>query len=144
MNAQEGPSYLGRPPAEWAALLGDKDPIERRLAAHALGEIGPAAAPHVEALTAALKDSVSFVRVWAAGALARVDPSRPEATAALVAATQDEAGFVRSLAAWILGRLGRSHPGIDSSFEALRRLETDTDPSVRTEATLALTRLVPS
>jgi hypothetical protein len=40
---------------------------------HALAEIGCTAREAVPALTEALRDSVSFVRVWAAAALARFD-----------------------------------------------------------------------
>jgi HEAT repeat protein len=54
------------------------------LAAHALAEIGRAAREAVQALTEALRDSESFVRVWVAAALARVEPENPAAISALV------------------------------------------------------------
>ena len=66
------PSYLGVATAGWIAALKSSDPLERRLAAHALAEIGRTAREAVPALTEALRDSESFVRVWAAAALARV------------------------------------------------------------------------
>ena len=68
------PSYLGVATADWVAALKSSDSLERRLAAHALAEIGRSAREAVPALTEALRDSESFVRVWAAAALARVEP----------------------------------------------------------------------
>jgi hypothetical protein len=64
----EQPAYLGMGTAGWVAALKSSDPLERRLAAHALAEIGGAAREAVPALTEALRDPVSFVRVWAAAA----------------------------------------------------------------------------
>ena len=72
------PSYLGVATADWVAALKSSDSLERRLAAHALAEIGRAGREAaVPALTEALRDSVSFVRVWAAAALARVRTGKP-------------------------------------------------------------------
>ena len=71
--------------------------MERRLAAHALAEIGHAAREAVPALIEALRDPESFVRVWAAAALARVEPENLNAIPTLLAGTRDEAHFVRSL-----------------------------------------------
>ena len=45
------------------------------VACGALGEIGPEAAPAVEALIEALKDKDAGVRHWAAVALGRIDPT---------------------------------------------------------------------
>jgi HEAT repeat protein len=84
---------------------------------------------------------VSFVRVWAAAALARVQPENPDAIPALAAGTRDRISFVRSLAAWHLGRLGPKHSGIESVAPELRKLLGDSDPSVRTEALVALENL---
>ena len=67
------PSYLGVATAGWVAALTSSDSLERRLAAHALAEIGRMAREAVPPLTEALRDSESFVRVWAAAALARVE-----------------------------------------------------------------------
>jgi HEAT repeat protein len=86
--------------ADWVAALKSSDPLERRLAAHALAEIGGAAQKAVPALTEALRDPVSFVRVWAAAALARIEPENACAIPALVAGMRDQIYFVRSLAAW--------------------------------------------
>ena len=136
------PSYLGVAPGDWAAALKSSDSLERRLATHALAEIGPAAREAVPALIAALRDPESFVRVWAAAALARVQPENADAIPALVAGTRDGISFVRSLAAWHLGRLGPGHPGIESVVPELRTVLNDNDPSVRTEAQVALENLV--
>ena len=135
------PSYLGVATAGWVAALKSSDPLDRRLAAHALAEIGPAAREAVPALIETLRDPESFVRVWAAAALARVQPENPDAIPALVAGTRDGISFVRSLAAWHLGRLGPGHPGIESVVPELRGLLNDNDPSVRAEALVALENL---
>jgi len=136
------PSYLGVAIADWVAALKSSDPLERRLAAHALAEIGRTAREAVPALTEALRDSESFIRVWAAAALARVQPEDPHAIPALVAGTRDGIDFIRSLAAWHLGRLGPRHPGIEAAVPELRELLNDNDRSVRTEALVALANLV--
>lgn len=137
----EQPSYLGNGTADWIAALKSNDPLERRLAAHALAEIGSAAREAVPALTEALRDSVSFVRVWAAAALARVEPENAYAIPALLAATRDSTYFIRSLGAWHLGRLGPQHPGIEAVMPELHELLNDRDPSVHAEALVALGNL---
>lgn len=136
-------TYLDRPVAHWATLLGSDDALDRRLGAHALGEIGPGAHHQVGRLSAALADPVPFVRVWAAAGLARVDQRHSAVIPTLVEATSAEQAFVRSLAAWTLGRLGRERGGSEPALAALQRLRTDDDPSVRTEAELALVRVAP-
>jgi len=135
------PSYLGVATGDWVAGLKSSDALERRLAAHALAEIGPAAREAVPALIEALRDPESFVRVWAAAALARVQSENPDAIPALVAGARDGISFVRSLAAWHLGRLGPGHPGIESVVPELRELLNDDDPSVRAEALVAVENL---
>src|SRR5215469_3728817 len=135
------PSYLGVATGDWIAALKSSDSLERRLASHALAEIGPAAREAVPALIEALRDPESFVRVWAAAALARVQPENPEAIAALVVGMRDGVSFVRSLAAWHLGRLGPGHPGIEVAVPELRELLNDSDPNVHAEALVALENL---
>ena len=137
----EPPSYLGVAIGDWVPALKSGDPLERRLASHALAQIGPAAREAAPALIEALLDRESFVRVWAAAALARVQRENPDAIPALVAGTHDAISFVRSLAAWHLGRLGPMHPGIKSVVPELRELLNDKDPSVRAEAVVALENL---
>ena len=134
-------SYLGVATGDWVAALNSSDSLERRLAAHALAEIGPAAREAAPTLIDALRDPESFVRVWAAAALARVEPENPDAIPVLVAGTRDGISFVRSLAAWHLGRLGPGLRGIDSVVAELRELLNDNDPSVRAEALVALENL---
>ena len=135
------PSYLGVAPGDWIAALRSSDSLERRLASHALAEIGPAAREAVPALIEALRDPESFVRLWAAAALSRVQPENPDAIPALVAGMHDGISFVRSLGAWHLGRLGPGHPGIESAVPELCELLNDSDPNVRTEARVALEHL---
>jgi HEAT repeat protein len=135
------PSYLGVATGDWVAALKSSDSLERRLAAHALAEIGPAAREAAPALVEALRDAESFVRVWAAAALARVQPENPDVIPALVAGTRDGISFVRSLAAWHLGRIGPGHPGIDAAVREVGELLNDNDPSVRAEALVALENL---
>jgi HEAT repeats len=135
------PSYLGVAPGDWVAALRSSDPLEQRLAAHALAEIGPAAGQAVPALIEALRDPESFVRVWVGAALARIQPENPDAIAALVAGMRDGISFVRSLSAWHLGRLGSGHPGIESAVPELRKLLNDNDLNVRAEAQVALENL---
>ncbi len=137
MNAQV--TYLETSIAGWTRALSSGDPLQRRLGAYALGEIGPAASEAMPALAAAAnEDPAGFVRVWAAAALARVAPSGGDSVAVLIAELGDELAFVRSLAAWHLGRLGLAFPGIGEALLPLRGLADDRDPSVRAEAALAL------
>jgi len=136
MSAQV--AYLGTSVPDWVRELSSSDPLQRRLGAYALGEIGPAATEAVSDLAAALQDPVAFVRVWAAAALARVAPSGGESVTVLIAELGNELAFIRSLAAWHLGRLGPAFPGIEQALLPLRQLAGDKDPSVRVEAALAL------
>ena len=71
------PSYLGVAAGYWVAAVKSSDSLERRLAAHALAEIGPAAREAVPVLIEALRDPESFVRVWAAAALAQSPTEEP-------------------------------------------------------------------
>ena len=131
-------TYLGTSIAGWLEALSSSDPIQRRLGAYALGEIGAAASDAAPNLATAVEDPVGFVRVWAAAALAQMAPSGGETVGVLSAELGNELAFVRSLAAWHLGRLGPAFPGIDQALLPLRRLAGDGDPSVRAEAALAL------
>ena len=135
MSAQV--AYLGTSITDWVGELSSRDPLQRRLGAYALGEIGPAAAEAASDLSAALQDPVAFVRVWAAAALARISSPSGESVTVLIA-EGNELAFVRSLAAWHLGRLGPAFPGIEQALLPLRQLEGDEDPSVRVEVALAL------
>jgi len=133
-------TYLGKDGAAWAQTVAHDDPVQRRLAVYALGEIRPQAQPIVPALDTALQDQVNWVRVWTAAAIAKATGD-PRAVAALIAEIPAVEVFVRSLVAWHLGRLGAEFPGIEAGIDALRQLLGDDDPSVRIEAALALQAL---
>ncbi len=74
----ESATYLGKDGAAWAQTVAHDDPVQRRLAVYALGEIRAQAQPIVPALDAALQDQVNWVRVWTAAAIAKAtgDPVR--------------------------------------------------------------------
>jgi HEAT repeat protein len=142
MSEQTTTAYLSKPVDHWTEMLKSPDPLQRRLAVYALGEIGPAALEAAPALTEALNDEQSFVRVWAASALARVETEDPApALSALVAGMSAELAFVRSLAVWHLGRLDADTPGLKETEAEMKKLLGDVDPSVRVEAAMALKRL---
>jgi HEAT repeat protein len=135
-------TYLGRPARDWVELLRSHDPLRRRLAAHALGEIGPGVPRGaVQALSLALRDEAPFVRVWAAAALARVDPGGAASLSVLLEGTTAPAAFVRSLSAWHLGRVGGRLPAAATALPRLAALLEDPDANVRVEAGLALRAL---
>ncbi len=138
MSEQE--TYLGKGITEWAHTLEHSDPVLRRLAAYALGEIGPPAQAAVPGLSVVLQDPDNWVRVWAAAAFAKVTADR-SAVALLVAEMRAPQAFVRSLVAWHLGRLGADFPGIEVGIDALQQLLEDDNPSVRVEAGIALQTL---
>ena len=94
MNEQT--TYLGKGITEWVHTLEHSDPLRRRLAVYALGEIGPQAQTAVPALRGALQDPVNWVRVWAASAVAKVTADR-SAVAVLVGEMRAPQAFVRSL-----------------------------------------------
>jgi len=136
----EQATYLGKGVTEWVQTLEHSDPILRRLAVYALGEIDPPTQAVVPALRVALQDPVNWVRVWATAAFAKVTADR-SAVALLVAEMRAPEAFVRSLVAWHLGRLGADFPGIEAGIEALQQLLDDDDPSVQEEAGIALQTL---
>ena len=136
----EQATYLGQDGTAWAHTLEHQDPVLRRLAVYALGEIGPQAHAVVPALSVVLQDPFNWVRVWAAAALAKVTADR-RAIAVLVAEMHAPQAFVRSLVAWHLGRLGADFPGIEAGVNALQQLCDDDDPSVQEEACIALQAL---
>ena len=136
----EPATYLGQGITEWVRTLEYSDPVLRRLAVYALGEIGLQAQAAVPALRGALQDPVNWVRVWAASAFAKVTTDR-SAVALLVAERHAPEAFVRSLVAWHLGRLGADFPGIEVGIDALQQLREDVDLSVQEEAGVALQAL---
>jgi HEAT repeat protein len=130
-------AYLGTCVPDWVRELSSSDPLQRRLGAYALGEIGPRQ-PRLCPTSPRPSRTRLRSRVWAAAALARVAPSGGESVTVLIAELGNELAFVRSLAAWHLGRLGPAFPGIEQTLLPLRQLAGDMDPSVRMEAALAL------
>jgi HEAT repeat protein len=66
-----------------AEALKDADPRVRVGSAMALDNMGPPAAPAVQALMAALRDSNPEVRQWAARALGSIGPAAEPAVPAL-------------------------------------------------------------
>src|SRR5688572_21122252 len=62
-------SHQGRTLNEWIKELRDPNPVARRNAANALGELGPKAKPAVPDLGTALKDADDQVRINASKAL---------------------------------------------------------------------------
>jgi len=87
--------------------LNNGDPIVRRNAAWAIGEIrgglGTNRAAAVDPLIATLSDVDSWVRLAAAFSLGEMRPSK--ATESLIAALGDAEWNVRSMAAWALGEM---------------------------------------
>src|SRR5215472_13544714 len=112
MSAQV--AYLGTCVPDWVRELSSSDPLQRRLGAYALGEIGPAATEAVSDLAAALQDPVAFVRVLAAWHLGRLGPAFPGIEPALLPLRQLAADMdpsVRVEAALALGMLeGKGAP----------------------------------
>jgi HEAT repeat protein len=137
---QQQARYLGRDAVAWSATLAERNPVLRRLAVYALGEIGAAERSVAPALESGLRDEVNWVRVWAAAALARATGEH-RALDLLIAEMDAPEAFVRSLVAWHIGRLGVDFPGIEAGIEAVQGLLTDPDPNVRTEAAHAVQSL---
>jgi HEAT repeat protein len=89
------------------ALKEDADARVRRGAVYALGAFGPAMAPAVEDVRAALKDRSAGVRQNAAWALGRLGKDAPrDVVDDLATALQDKAALVRRDAATALGEIG--------------------------------------
>lgn len=142
MQKSSDGKYLNRGTEVWVKGLTDKDPVARRAAVYALGEIGPAARKVAPQIRRLLKDKESFVRLWAANAMAKIQPAKKrDAIATLKRGLTDQAGFVRSLAASFLGALGSECTGIKAVLPALERCLTDADESVRGEAARAIKRI---
>src|SRR5262249_26281037 len=83
-DAKDERRYDGRTIAEWTQVRVKGDQSERRAAAYALGRAGPAAAPALDALTAALDDADDTVRYHAVHALGKLGKAAKPAIPALV------------------------------------------------------------
>ncbi|MGB6044319.1 MAG: HEAT repeat domain-containing protein [Pirellulales bacterium] len=130
----------GQAVAKWVALMENEDPGARRRAAYALGQLGPAAAPAVAALSNALSDRHLEVRWYALDALGRIGPKAEEALSAIVAALQDSQNDknVRVAAARSLGRIG---PPARTALPALRDAQNGDEAEARVAAAVAIWRI---
>jgi HEAT repeat protein len=95
-----------RDPPVLAALLDSPRPDVRRLAAWALGRLGPRAGGEVSALVRRLTDERESVRAAAACALERIGPAARGAVPALVEGLDDPRQAVRWSAANALSAIG--------------------------------------
>jgi HEAT repeat protein len=113
-------------------------PADRRYAAEALGQLGPAAAVVMPALIDTLGDANSRVRQSAAWALEEIGPT---AVSALITALGGGDMWVRRSAAAVLGRIGSV---TEEVVPALITALGDGDTWVRRSAVEALGRIGPA
>jgi HEAT repeat protein len=116
----------------------EKDPLVRRLAAGALGKIGPGARRAEQALVKALADEDRELRIAAAHALAAIRPRRGRAVVALSKALADENGDVRRAAATALGMIG---PQARKALPELTKLSEGAGTAGSVEAKEAIERI---
>ncbi|HEX6987632.1 MAG TPA: HEAT repeat domain-containing protein [Planctomycetaceae bacterium] len=120
-----------------AAALGDSDPDVRRLAAFALGRLGPEADDALPALRTALADEQEPVRLAAAYAINGIDPTDEAVVPVLAAAARR--GEVRAIVA--LGRMG---PHAAAAAPDLARALRSRMPLVRVKSAEALGAIGPA
>jgi serine/threonine-protein kinase len=118
---------------ELVVALRGPDPVARRRAVLALGEVGPRSTTAVQALAEALADGDARVRFMAAAALGRIGPAAEPAVPALLAALDDEAAG--SEAAGSLVRIGKA--AVPALLEAMKSGEE----AMRSHAATTLTRI---
>ncbi len=114
------------------------DAWERERHIRKLAEIGPAAAPAIPALIAALKDEDWDVRSSAARALGNIGPAAASAVPSLIAALKDENRNVWDKAVDALGNIGPA--AVPALIAALK----DKDSDVRSSAARALGQIGPA
>jgi HEAT repeat protein len=131
--AQIGPASV----PQLARALEDGPPQVRKLAAWALGIIGPEARAALPQLEQALKDKSAQVRFLAAYALGEMGPLAREATPALARRLRDPDPAVRARAAEALREIGTD------AVPALTDLLKDPQPEARLGAVWALALLGP-
>jgi HEAT repeat protein len=131
--AQIGPASV----PELARALEDGPPQVRKLAAWALGIVGPQAKAALPQLEQALKDKSAQVRFLAAYALGEMGPLAREATPALARRLRDPDPAVRARAAEALREIGAD------AVPALADLLKDQHPEARLGAVWALSLLGP-
>ena len=125
----------------WIGRLRSRRANIRIEAASALGDIGPAAASAVPALSNALEDEEWIVRSAAAMSLGGIGPPAKSAVSALTNALEDEDEDVREEAASALGKIG---PAAAAAVPALTNALRDEDEEVREEAASALGKIDPA
>lgn len=91
---------------KWIDDLGSSEVQTRRDAAYRLHQLGPAAAPAIEALTGALSDRDRQVWFHAIGALTRLGPEARAAIPKLLEGLEDSSRQVRFRSAHALGAIG--------------------------------------
>jgi HEAT repeat protein len=149
--AQQNPPDRAKDIQRWVSELQHKDPSIRWYAAHALGQLGPAAAEAVGPLRKMLpraKEPHDYVHGTAAWAIGRMGPAAQPAIPALVECLGSEldaserAQYVhasaRRNAAWALGQFGTA---AREAVPELAKLLDDEDPVVRVQAAAALWRI---
>ena len=112
----------------------------RWYAAHALGQLGPAAAEAVTPLqTRLLEEAEEYQRGAAAWALGRIGPAaRPAIPVLIESLGSEKHASVRRNSAWALGQFG---PAARGAVPGLVKLLDDEDPVVRVQAAAALWRI---
>ena len=130
--------YRGKTANQWARQLGDQDVAARWYAAYALGQLGPQAAPWVDALAKTLgnRGENEYVRGSAARALGCIGPAAESAVALLADTSASEHHLsVRRQASWALGRIGAA---AKPAVEALLKRLDDQDVVVRVYAAVSV------
>lgn len=117
------------------------EPADRVLAARELGKRGPAAAPAVPLLVAALTNPDPMLRGMAAAALGKIGPEAQPAVPPLVAMLDDIVIPVRFWAADALGRIGVGGPEVTAALERLAAVEHPLAKAASAAARSALARL---
>jgi HEAT repeat protein len=128
------PGNLG----QWRILAKDKDPANRREAATALEDFGPAA---VGTLTELLQDKDQAVRWLAASVLGSIGPPAASSAPALADLLRDNQRSVRLAAVSSLEKMGQ---GAKPAIAKLAELLKDVDPHIREAASLALGKIGPA
>src|SRR5579884_3182875 len=147
VQAQTDTKFLGKSAPEWARQLkADRDALQRRNAAFALGKMGNRAGPVMleikTCLTAEKEPRVREAIVFALGEIAREslaaggDGDLEDLLCRLLRA-EDEAPLVRRSAAVALSGLNTKSPKV---LEALTKALGDSEPAVRQNAAWALGR----
>jgi HEAT repeat protein len=114
-------------------MLAHKEAKVRAQAVVALHQLGPAAAPVVDALRAVMKDDDPQIAFWATSAVCRLDP-KPDNVASLAGYLGDRDPLVRQDAARALGQFGAASKPVSAR---LTTAMTDPDGMVRLAAAVA-------